>query len=65
MAAKHAGEANTAAARSAALSAAQSYNLVRCFLYVEGCTLSRMQCSLCLLRVEQSVNMLRCHMAGS
>ena len=28
MAAKHAGEANTAAARSAALSAAQSYNLV-------------------------------------
>ena len=32
MAAKHAGEANTAAARSAALSAAQSYNLVRCYL---------------------------------
>lgn len=33
MAAKHAGEANTAAARSAALSAAQSYNLVRCLPY--------------------------------
>ena len=29
MAAKHAGEANTANARAAAISAAQSYNLVR------------------------------------
>ena len=52
MAAKHAGEANTAAARSAALSAAQSYNLVRCFLCSgRQHTVGNAVC-LCMLRME-------------